>query len=105
MQLISCPACDNNCSPHAETCPQCGQPFKKLTSVNHDKCFQCDSIATQSCDHCDKLSCPKHLELFTTKRGSYRLCPECGKDHERTRLIGLTIAAVIIVFFLIVSSQ
>ena len=106
MQLISCPACDNNCSPYAETCPQCGHPFKKpADSINHDLCYECNKIATQACDDCQKLSCPTHLELHTSKRGSYRLCTECGEEHGGYRVIRIAIIFIILIIVSVLSDE
>ncbi len=36
MNLISCPACSNQCSPSALTCPECGHPFTAIKSETSD---------------------------------------------------------------------
>ena len=35
MSLISCPACGNECSSLASTCPRCGHPFQEATIVDN----------------------------------------------------------------------
>ena len=36
MNLIPCPACNNQCSPLAPHCPECGHPFSSIKSETND---------------------------------------------------------------------
>ncbi|MYL32565.1 zinc-ribbon domain-containing protein [Pontibacillus yanchengensis] len=33
MSLMNCPACDNQVSPQAKSCPKCGHPLKPTPST------------------------------------------------------------------------
>jgi len=109
MELVPCPACENPCSPQAESCPSCGHPFKNKVEVNKveivDRCYKCDQPATQKCVHCDALSCVKHLSSHNSRYGKILLCDKCGEKQNNWNIVAYIVVFLIIIIYMMIMAS
>lgn len=107
MSLKNCSACAKQISVEAEACPNCGQPNRPAPAKL--QCYSCASAATTKCQHCNKLSCPVHLNsIFVEhgKGGAYELrCTDCYESAHNWKVISWVLGILIFIVFLVISQN
>jgi len=57
MPLITCPECESKISDLAQSCPKCGMPLSKKTTVSNT-CPECNATVSGKDENCPKCGFP-----------------------------------------------